>query len=100
MNFMIEKEKNTPAYRRKTNDKKPIRKNISRLRDVSKVKEVMLLMCVYVCVYASNSVNQEQCEKYQELFIPYNRINHLQKDYFVSGFSYLHICTPQLILIR
>lgn len=63
----------------------------------------MLLMCVYVCVYASNSVNQEQCEKYQELFIhllPYNWINHLQKDYFVSGFSYLHICTPQLILIR
>lgn len=60
-------------------------------------------MCVYVCVYASNSVNQEQCEKYQELFIhllPYNWINHLQKDYFVSGFSYLHICKPQLILIR
>lgn len=56
-----------------------------------------------MCVYASNSANQEQCEKYQELFIhllPYNWINHLQKDYFVSDFSYLHICTPQLILIR
>lgn len=56
MNFMIEKRKKTPAYRRKINDKKPIRKNISRLRDVSKVKEVMLLMCVYVCVC------QQQCE--------------------------------------